>query len=152
MPAKLQRVFARRPSTRTRPWRALPSNGVQGQRPLSLPWDARIAYVSRMKNRPFLLCLLLLHVTVSTKALYDHGFFELYAFAMRDWPQFQILTDLTVAVVLLSVFVLRDARATGRKAWPYLVGALLLGSLSPLLYFVVGAFQSPTPSTPAAVA
>ena len=59
-----------------------------------------------------------------------------------------VVVDLTVAAVLLNAFVLRDARASGRNAWPYVIGTLLLGSFSPLLYFVVGAFWPGPPRAP----
>src|SRR4051812_45923411 len=93
-----------------------------------------------MRNRFLLAALLAAHLGVSGRALYQHGYLELFAFAFRDWPQFQIFVDLTVALVLLSAFVARDARRAGRKAWLYLVATPLVGSLAPLLYFVVGAF------------
>ena len=93
-----------------------------------------------MKNRPLLIALLLLHGTVSTLALYRYGLVELFAFAVRDLPQFQIFVDLTVAAVLLNAFLIRDAKTNGRNPWPFVFGTLLLGSFSPLLYFVIGAF------------
>jgi hypothetical protein len=99
-----------------------------------------------MKNPLVLGLLLALHLGVSTKAVLDHGYFELYAFALRDWPQFQIFVDLGVAVVLANVLVIKDARANGRNPWPYVVSTAAVGSLAPLMYFVVGAIRERWPA------
>ena len=108
---------------------------------------AALAYARRMKNRALLVALTALHIGVSSVALYKHGYLELYAFAFRDLPQVQIFMDLSVGVTIANIFLIRDAKQTGRNPWPFVVGTVLLGSLSPLLYFLIGAFS---PAKPAA--
>lgn len=48
----------------------------------------------------------------------------------------QMLTDLAVACFLVSIWMVRDARARGIPAAPYLLATLLLGSIGPLAYLV----------------
>jgi uncharacterized membrane protein len=45
--------------------------------------------------------------------------------------------DLVITMVLLLVFIQRDAEATGRRFWPWAVLSLLVGSFGPLLYFLL---------------
>ena len=49
----------------------------------------------------------------------------------------QIFVDLVLALSVVSFFVWKDAKAHGRNPWPWLVATLFVGSISPLLYFLV---------------
>jgi hypothetical protein len=45
----------------------------------------------------------------------------------------QIYVDLVIAVVVICVWLHRDARLRGRNPWPWIVGAAVVGRISPLL-------------------
>ena len=48
----------------------------------------------------------------------------------------QVFADLVIALCLVMAWMWTDARKTGRKAWPWLVATLLLGSFGPLVYLI----------------
>ncbi len=54
----------------------------------------------------------------------------------------QVFTDLVIALVLLLVFLFRDARQSGRNPWPWVIGTLFTGSIAPLIYFATSPWVS----------
>jgi uncharacterized membrane protein len=48
----------------------------------------------------------------------------------------QVFADLAIALSLFMVWMWRDAKAIGRKAWPWLILTALAGSFGPLLYLL----------------
>lgn len=63
------------------------------------------------------------------------GFFEQL---LANWAGWQVLVDITIALVLVLSWIHRDARAQGRAFWPYAALTVFLGSIGPLLYLVLG--------------
>ena len=49
----------------------------------------------------------------------------------------QVFADIAIALVLVLAWMWRDARANGRRFWPYAVLTLALGSIGPLLYLLL---------------
>lgn len=48
----------------------------------------------------------------------------------------QVMFDLVISVGLICAWMVADARERGVAAWPWVVAALFLGSLSPLAYLL----------------
>ena len=48
----------------------------------------------------------------------------------------QVFADLVIALMLFMMWMWRAAQATGRRAWPWLIATLALGSIGPLLYLL----------------
>ena len=48
-----------------------------------------------------------------------------------------MLLDLVIACLLISSWMVIDARANGRNPWPYVAITLAAGSFGPLLYLLL---------------
>ncbi len=75
-------------------------------------------------------------------ALGEHGYFGIFAFHFPSSAGWQVLADLVIACLLIIVWMVGDARRTGRNPWPYVLLTLAGGSFGPLLYLLVGQFGS----------
>lgn len=75
-------------------------------------------------------------------ALWHHGYWGLVAPLWRTFGGMQVLADLVLALGLATVWMWRNARATGRNPWPWIVLTLVAGSFGPLAYLLG---QRPTP-------
>ena len=87
-------------------------------------------------QRTLVLVTLALFGALSAVALWQHGYVGLFEQAFASWAGLQVLADLAIALVLVMVWMWRDARATGRNAWPWLIATLALGSFGPLGYLL----------------
>ena len=59
-----------------------------------------------------------------------------------SFASMQIYLDLVLAVLVLCVWMHRDATAAGRNPWPWIVGALIVGMFSPLVYLLTRKAQA----------
>lgn len=75
---------------------------------------------------------------LSLVALLEHGYFGLFLYQFQTTAGWQVLADLVVASMLIVAWMIGDARRNGRKAWPYVLMTLTLGSFGPLAYLLVG--------------
>lgn len=69
-------------------------------------------------------------------ALWQHGYWGILAPHFQSFGGGQVLTDLVIALTLVMVWMWRDAKATGRTVWPWIVATLALGSFGPLVYLL----------------
>ena len=92
--------------------------------------------------RALILAILLPFAAYSTYAVYNIGYIGIFEshFHTAGW---QVLADLVIACGLAMVWMWRDAAATGRNVWPFIVLTLTLGSVGPLLYLLL----APQPHT-----
>jgi hypothetical protein len=95
--------------------------------------------------KPALLAVFLLFGAYSLYAMYEVGYFGLWAvgFASAGWAGLQVLLDLVVACLLISFWMVNDAHAHGRNPWPYVLITLLAGSFGPLLYLLLAGQRDP---------
>lgn len=84
----------------------------------------------------FALALLIPFSVLSFYAVMQVGYRGIIDYQLHSPAGWQVITDLVIAIVLLMMWMVRDARETGRNAVPYLVISLLLGSFGPLLYLL----------------
>ena len=67
----------------------------------------------------------------------SEGYFGFIELALRERWGGQIFIDLCIALSMVLAWLVPDARRRGMRAWPWILGTLLLGSLAPLLYLAV---------------
>lgn len=86
--------------------------------------------------RALIVATLVLFGMLTAVALWQHGYLGIFAISFTSFGAAQILADLAISLSLFIVWMWRDAKATGRNAWPWIVGTLLLGSFAPLVYLL----------------
>lgn len=86
--------------------------------------------------RPIILAILLPFALYSTYAVYEIGYLGIFTSHFHT-AGFQVLADLVIACTLAMVWMWRDAAATGRNVWPYILATLTLGSFGPLSYLLL---------------
>ena len=87
-------------------------------------------------QRTLLTVTLILFGALSAVALWQHGFWGIIAPHFRSFGGGQVFADLVIALTLVMVWLARDAKASGRKAWPWIVATLAFGSFGPLVYLL----------------
>jgi hypothetical protein len=87
-------------------------------------------------QRSLIIVTLILFSALSAVALRDHGYFGIFALHFRTFGGLQVLVDLVIALILVMAWMWRDAKATGRNAWPWIIATLALGSFGPLVYLL----------------
>ena len=85
-----------------------------------------------------LIVVLVTFSSLTAMALSAHGYWGIVAPHFLSWGAAQVFVDLVIALGLFLTWMWRDARATGRNPWPYLVLTLAAGSFGPLLYLLIG--------------
>ena len=90
-----------------------------------------------------LIAVLLAFGALTSLALVEHGYLGIIAYHLPSSAGWQVGMDLVIVCTLAMIWMVADARRTGRNAWPYLVITLFLGSFGPLLYLLIGELGAP---------
>ena len=87
--------------------------------------------------RTALLSLILLAFgAFSVYVMWDFGYLGIWRAGLANAAALQILLDLVITCLLISAWMIADARARGLKAWPFVGITLAAGSFGPLLYLL----------------
>ena len=98
-------------------------------------------------SRPVLLAVALPFAALTAYALNEVGLIGIFTAHMNPGGA-QVFTDLVIALCLLMVWMVGDARSRGITVWPYVVATLTLGSFGPLAAFdATGKLLTHAPST-----
>lgn len=73
------------------------------------------------------------------------GILGFYAQLLDSPAAWQVVVDLALSLALVMAWVWHDARRHGRRFWPWLVAALLVGSIAPLVYLLRRPAGQPLP-------
>ncbi len=87
-------------------------------------------------QRILLVITLGLFGALSAVALWQVGYWGLVAPHFKSFGASQVLADLVIALTLAMVWMWHDAKANGRKVWPWIIATLVLGSFGPLVYLL----------------
>ncbi len=79
---------------------------------------------------------LILFGALTAAALWYHGYWGIIAPHFQSFGAAQVFVDLVIALVLVMIWMWRDAKATDRNPWPWMVATLVLGSFGPLIYLL----------------
>lgn len=90
--------------------------------------------------KALVLAVLLPFALYSTYVVYTVGYIPIFT-SHFNVVGMQVLVDLVIACSLAMVWMWRDAAATGRNVWPYLITTLFLGSIGPLAYLLLAPQQ-----------
>lgn len=88
-----------------------------------------------------LLILTAAFTLLSGYALLEHGYWAIWQYQLLSSTGWQVLADLVIACSLIMLWMIDDARRSGRRVWPYLVLTLGAGSFGPLAYLLIGLLQ-----------
>lgn len=87
-----------------------------------------------MSRRILGIALLVPFGLLTAYALTQVGYLGIFDYHRHSPAGWQVFADLVVALVLVLVWLVEDARRLGRNPWPWVVGTLVTGSIAPLLY------------------
>lgn len=87
-------------------------------------------------QRTLLIITILLFGALTVAALWQHGYWGIIAPHFQSFGGGQVFADLVIALTLAMVWMWRDAKATGRNPWPWILVTLAAGSFGPLLYLL----------------
>jgi hypothetical protein len=73
---------------------------------------------------------------ITAVALWHEGLVGIFTAATSSYGSMQIFSDLVIALILVMVWMWRDAKNSGRNVWPWIVLTLAAGSFGPLLYLI----------------
>jgi hypothetical protein len=76
-------------------------------------------------------------VALTAYAVYQHGYLGFFALVVANAATVTAFADLVIALTMVAIWMARDARERGVSVLPYLLLTLTLGSVGPLLYFIV---------------
>ena len=93
-------------------------------------------------SRPILFAILLPFAILSAYALNEVGYLGIFTAHFHP-AGLQVLSDLVIALSLVMVWMVGDARSRGITVWPYIVATLALGSFGPIAYLLRRASTAP---------
>lgn len=102
-----------------------------------------------MTLRKALLWVLFVDFTVfSTWVMWNVGYLGIWQAGMQSPASWQLLLDLSISCVLISVWIKGDAEQRGLTPWPWMLAIFCTGSVATLLYLLVREYQSTTKRQP----
>jgi len=87
-------------------------------------------------SRPLILAIFLPFALYSAYTLMQVGYIGIWT-SHAHIAGVQVLSDLIIACILAMVWMWRDAQASGRTVWPYILVTLTMGSFGPLSYLLL---------------
>lgn len=86
--------------------------------------------------KPLVFLVLMAFGAFTVTAIWLEGFGGIFGSITNSLGSMQIFIDLIIALLLVMVWMWRDAKQKERNIWPWLVLTLIAGSFGPLLYLI----------------
>ncbi len=90
-----------------------------------------------MNMKPIALCLLIPFLALTAYTIMDVGYIGIFEYHLHSSAGWQVFTDLVIGMILIMIWMYRDAKKNGSNPWPYLIATCFLGSIAPLTYLVL---------------
>ena len=87
-------------------------------------------------QRMLIIAVLLAFGALTGAAVWQHAYLGIFLLPLQTLAGTQVLVDLVIALALVLVWLVQDARAQGRNPWPWVAATLALGSFGPLVYLL----------------
>lgn len=98
--------------------------------------SSEVGGATRSRDKTLIVLALVPFTALSLVGVAVDGLPGTLAAITHNWASLQIYVDLVLAVLVLCVWMHRDATAAGRNPWPWIVAALIVGMFSPLIYLL----------------
>ena len=82
------------------------------------------------------LAILLPFSALSVYAMMQVGYIGIFDYHRHSPAGWQVFTDLVIGMVLILIWMHRDAKRRGRAFWPFAALTVAAGSFGPLLYLL----------------
>jgi len=69
-------------------------------------------------------------------AVIEVGYYGIFEYHLHSPAGWQVFTDLVIALVLVLLWLIPEAKKNGRSPWPWVALTLVSGSIGPLLYLI----------------
>ena len=83
------------------------------------------------------LILLIPFALLSTYAVWTVGYVGIFEYHLPSPAGWQVFADLVIGMLLILIWMYRDAQVKGRNFWGFALITLFLGSFGPLLYLLL---------------
>lgn len=97
-----------------------------------------------MKRTLIVITLLALGLLTLLAVLHD-GLAGIFSSIFSSWGAAQIYADLFISLVLIMIWIWRDAKTAGRNPWGWITATLAVGVFSPLIYLLLYKSSSAAP-------
>jgi hypothetical protein len=101
--------------------------------------DTGASITQRHAMQPSKLILIAILIVFGIQGIYvlsQIGYWGIWINNLNHLAGQQVTADLVIALTLVMAWMWRDAKATGRIIWPWIVAMLILGSFGPLAYLL----------------
>jgi hypothetical protein len=88
------------------------------------------------RNKPILTIVLIAFGIQGLYVMSQVGYWGIWINNLNHPAGQQALADLTISLSMVMVWIWRDAKATGRNVWPWIIVTLAAGSFGPLIYLL----------------
>ncbi|MEM7048685.1 MAG: DUF2834 domain-containing protein [Acidobacteriota bacterium] len=86
--------------------------------------------------------VLVLFLAMTAMVLREHGYLGWFELVNANSATQLVMWDLTICLVLMGIWMFRDARRQQRTVWPYLILTAVVGVAGPLLYLILAPRES----------
>lgn len=89
-------------------------------------------------KRVLIIITLILFGGLTGLAVWHDGLAGIFASILSSWGSAQIYVDLLLALILIMIWIWKDAKSAGRNPpWGWIAATLVVGVFSPLIYLLV---------------